>query len=345
MNESRQLASILQKLHEAWLRGQRLRLEVLLESPDAHGLEVDSLLQLILTEYQLRSDQGETPVADEYVARFPALEERIRRLPQIRQAMEVAKHELSAAEQQTVVPQIYPDESVTVIPDQQILESTYIPRLASSGNDNAAPQLGQRVKYFGDYELLSEIARGGMGVVYKARQANLNRIVALKMILSGQLASDDDIRRFYTEAEAAANLDHPGIVPVYEVGQHGGQHYFSMGFVDGQSLAGKLSEGPLAPPVAAELCRKVAEAIAYAHEKGVIHRDLKPANVLLDSRGEPKVTDFGLAKKMETDSGLTRTGSIMGTPSSCRRNKPPGKRMKSGLCPTFIHWVQFCIAC
>jgi serine/threonine protein kinase len=178
-----------------------------------------------------------------------------------------------------------------------------------------APAVGTKGRYFGDYELLSELARGGMGVVYRAKQNKLNRIVALKMILAGQFASEEDVQRFYTEAEAAAQLDHPGIVPVYEVGEHEGQHFFSMGFVEGTSLSARVAAGPLPPREAASLTKLVSEAIAYAHSKGVIHRDLKPANVLLDKQGVPKVTDFGLAKNMESESGLTRTGSVMGTPS------------------------------
>src|SRR5208282_6131956 len=132
-----------------------------------------------------------------------------------------------------------------------------------------------------------------MGVVFHAIQISLSRPVALKMILAGQLADDTDVKRFYTEAEAAAHLDHPGIVPIYEVGEHEGQHFFSMGFVEGQSLSQRLVDGPLPPREAAELIRRVSEAIDYAHQHGVIHRDLNPANILLDQNGTPRVTDFG----------------------------------------------------
>jgi tRNA A-37 threonylcarbamoyl transferase component Bud32 len=189
----------------------------------------------------------------------------------------------------------------------------------------ASPSASNVVRYFGNYELLDEIARGGMGVVYKARQVNLNRIVALKMILAGQLANDSDVKRFYAEAEAAANLDHPGIVPIFEIGQHEGQHYFSMAFIQGQSLAKKVADGPFPPREAAELVRKIAEAVEYAHQKGIIHRDLKPANVLLDGSGQPKVTDFGLAKQTKGDSGLTGTGQILGTPSYMPPEQAAGK--------------------
>src|SRR5271165_6780868 len=187
-----------------------------------------------------------------------------------------------------------------------------------------------RVRYFGDYEIIREIARGGMGVVFQARQVSLNRPVALKMILAGQLANDTDVKRFYTEAEAAANLDHPGIVPIFEVGQHEGQHYFSMGFVEGQSLAQRLADGPLPPREAAELIAKVAQAIEFAHQRGVNHRDLKPANILLDRNDNPRVTDFGLAKKLQTDSGLTGSGQIMGTPSYMPPEQAGGHRGEVG---------------
>ncbi len=182
-----------------------------------------------------------------------------------------------------------------------------------SRGETTADAEHERVHYFGDYELLEEIARGGMGIVYKARQARLKRIVAVKMILGGQLASEKDVKRFLIEAEAAANLDHPGIVPVYEFGEHSGAHYFSMAFVDGPSLAEKAGENPLPPNDAADLLAKLADAVAYAHGRGVVHRDLKPANVLIDPDGQPRITDFGLAKRIDADDELTQDGTIMGS--------------------------------
>ena len=145
------------------------------------------------------------------------------------------------------------------------------------------------------------------------------------MILAGQLAGEQDVQRFLAEAEAAAKLDHPGIVPIFEVGEHEGQHYFSMGYVKGLSLARKVAAGPLPPHEAAELTKKVARAVGYAHEQGVIHRDLKPANVLLDQDGQPRVTDFGLAKRVEGDSDLTATGQVLGTPSYMPPEQAEGK--------------------
>jgi WD40 repeat protein/tRNA A-37 threonylcarbamoyl transferase component Bud32 len=167
----------------------------------------------------------------------------------------------------------------------------------------------------GDYELLQEIGRGGMGVVFKARHVKLNRIVALKMILGGALARADDLQRFNTEAAAAAQLQHPGIVALYEAGTYDNQPYFSMEFVEGSSLAQMAAAGPLPGPRAAAYLEKTARAVHYAHCRGVIHRDLKPANVLVDQQDHPKITDFGLAKLIEIDSGQTRTGTVIGTPS------------------------------
>lgn len=185
---------------------------------------------------------------------------------------------------------------------------------AQTGNG----QLNEAVlndRFVGDYEVLSELGRGAMGVVYKAKQTSLGRVVALKRIISGQLAGEADITRFKLEAEAAATLDHAGIVPIYEIGEHQGQPFFSMGFVNGGSLASRLKDGPLEPKEAARLARELSDSIAYAHSQGIIHRDLKPANILIDKAGRTRVTDFGLAKRLDGTSQLTATGQILGTPS------------------------------
>ena len=193
------------------------------------------------------------------------------------------------------------------------------------------PPLG-KIHYFGDYELLEEIARGGMGVVWKARQASLNRIVAVKLLLAGKFSSPEFVNRFRAEAEAAANLQHPNIVAIHEVGEHEGQQYFSMDYVDGQSLAERARENPLPPELAADYLRTIAEAIHYAHQRGILHRDLKPSNVLIDAQDQPRVTDFGLAKRLTDselgtlNSELTVTGQVLGTPSYMSPEQAQGRR-------------------
>jgi tetratricopeptide (TPR) repeat protein len=188
------------------------------------------------------------------------------------------------------------------------------------GTQNGEPGTQNlKIRYFADYELIEEIARGGMGVVYRARQLSLNRPVALKMIAAGQLATSAAVQRFHTEAEAAARLDHPHIVPIYEIGEHEGQHYYSMKLIQGGTLA-DLSlesgvESPKSPEIAARLVGTVARAVHYAHQRGILHRDLKPTNILLDEKGEPHVTDFGLAKLVEDDSSLTLSAAMLGTPA------------------------------
>jgi serine/threonine protein kinase len=182
------------------------------------------------------------------------------------------------------------------------------------------------VRYFGDYELQKELGRGGMGVVYQAKQVSLNRSVALKMIKAGVLADDAELRRFQNEAEAVALLDHPGIVPVYEVGEHQGQRYFSMKLVEGENLGERLATFQDKPKAAATLLAETAEAVHHAHMRGILHRDLKPANILVDAEGRPHVTDFGLAKRVEADVEMTASGAILGTPSYMSPEQAAGRR-------------------
>src|SRR5213595_2326956 len=187
--------------------------------------------------------------------------------------------------------------------------------------DSAVPTFGDSLESaeiqmeFGDYELLEEIGRGGQGVVYRARQKSLNRLVALKVIGLAHWATEAHVKRFRLEAEAAASLNHPCIVPIYEVGERDGACYFSMGLVEGGQLDAILKREPLPIQRAAELIVKLARAVQYAHEHGILHRDIKPGNILLDAKGEPHLTDFGLARLLESESTVTRTLEVLGTPS------------------------------
>jgi len=323
---ARRIDEVCRRFEADWRAGRQPRIEDYLVDVSAEGrpalrVELDAL------EHELRPSQ-ETVAPPE--AGAPTAPE-----PQ------TAPNPSAIAEAPTIAPGPQPTTSILGVASSLVHEASTMspsdqprsphdqPTAAVFGQDpSATPGASEpaRIRYFGDYEITREIARGGMGVVFLARQISLNRPVALKMILAGQLANDTDVKRFYTEAEAAANLDHPGIVPIFEVGQHEGQHYFSMGFVEGQSLSQRLAEGPLPSREAAETIRRVSDAIEYAHQHGVIHRDLKPANILLDQAGNPRVTDFGLAKNVRGDSGLTGSGQIMGTPSYMPPEQAGGKR-------------------
>ena len=203
-------------------------------------------------------------------------------------------------------------------------DKTAIPSLAAD-----VPQL--ELPYLIDnYLLVRELGRGGMGVVFQARQESLGRDVAIKMLLSGRWANRDDQARIRAEAAAAAQLDHPHIVPVYEVGQHEGNTYFSMKYIVGQTLAARLQRGPLDRRSAARLLEKVARAVDYAHRRGILHRDLKPSNILLDEDDEPHVSDFGLAKSVTQTSNLTRSGAVVGTPAYMSPEQAAGHRLQMG---------------
>lgn len=208
---------------------------------------------------------------------------------------------------------------------------------AGSHRGNSSPEMGEHPSSvlelpcrFGDYELHEELGRGGMGVVYKARQVSLNRDVAVKMILRGTAASAGERDRFRAEAEAAAKLDHPGIVPVYEVGEFEGRPYFNMKYIAGETLSQRLAQGPLPPREAARILAAVSRAIHFAHVHGVLHRDVKPSNILLDEHDEPHVTDFGLAKQVTDAASLTKTGAVLGTPAYMAPEQAAGARGQVG---------------
>ncbi len=199
---------------------------------------------------------------------------------------------------------------------------------ADEGSDAEAELIaatGLEGRTLGGYEVLSTVARGGMGVVFKARQRIPPRIVALKVIAAGELASPRAVERFHHEALAAARLNHPHIVPIHEVGEDRGWHFFSMQLIAGGTLADRIRTGRPGPAEAAELLRKVARAVEHAHQRGILHRDLKPTNILLDEQGEPHLTDFGLAKVMEEDSGLTLSHAVLGTPAYMAPEQAAGR--------------------
>src|SRR6185369_549109 len=175
---------------------------------------------------------------------------------------------------------------------------------------------------------IEEVGRGAQGVVFRARQKSLNRTVALKVISLGQWASKAHLKRFRLEAEAAARLEHPGIVPIHEVGERDGQCYFSMKFVEGGQLDEVVRRAPMSIRQAAELIAKVARTVHYAHERGILHRDIKPGNILLDQQGEPHLTDFGLARLLDTQSSVTRTIDVLGTPSYMAPEQAAGETTK-----------------
>jgi eukaryotic-like serine/threonine-protein kinase len=272
-----------------------------LSSQDS-ALDREDRLANLLSRAGEQVRQGMPPRVDDLVRQHADLADQIRELlPVMLLAEEMAQG--AAASQATLIP----------CPAASGMESANLPRS------------------FGDYELEKELGRGGMGVVYKARQRSLNRTVAVKMILRGDFASGVDLARFRSEAESAARLEHPHIVSIYEVGQWEGQAYFTMQYVDGTTLARLVANGPLSPREAARLLIPICRAIQHAHEKGILHRDLKPSNVLIDKEGQPLVTDFGLAKRVQ-DAGsssfrsLTQTGAILGTPSYMSPEQAAGSR-------------------
>jgi WD40 repeat protein/tetratricopeptide (TPR) repeat protein len=298
-----------------WQRGERLGAEVYRERLPRLQQDESVFLDLVWSEFLLREELGESPTLAEYEQRFPALTERLRR-----------QHDLHAALAGALLSALESGDPGTLRP----VPAAAAPADVGETLEQMQEQSAQKSKAGGEgvqvegYEILKELGRGGMGVVYQARHLRLGRVVALKMILSGGHASEQDLQRFLGEAEAVAALQHVHVVQLYEFGQHQGLPYFTLEFVSGGSLADKLRGTPLAPRAAARVVEQVARGMDYAHGHGIVHRDLKPANVLLTEDGTPKITDFGLARRVEGEpgasatggvKGLTATGAVMGTPS------------------------------
>jgi len=292
------------RFEQEWKKGTRPRIEHFLAEVDESRCPL-LLEELLRVERELLEREGAELDAEEYRRRFPE----------------------SAALIDAVFG-LQPPQSAATGPRHPGPDATTTGPITPGGHANGDPEPapGTRVRYFGDYELIREIGRGAMGIVYKARQISLNRPVALKMIRSAALATDDELRRFQNEAEAIALLDHPHIVPILEVGNHEHQRYFSMKLIGGSSLDKKLADYVTDPKSAASLLKKAAEAVHHAHQRGILHRDLKPANILLDEHGNPVVTDFGLAKRVVGDSELTHSGTIVGTPAYMSPEQASGRR-------------------
>jgi WD40 repeat protein len=322
-----------------WQRGERLPAEAYLAQLPASAAQQETALDIIFSEIALREEFGEKPVQDEYLRRFPQFEAALRRQFFLNRALDDAS--LLRTEGGTSA----------ALPSASALAATVDEQAPTSGGTVAGePPLhatlmgcSQGTQAAGsvnlpDYEILNELGRGGMGVVYKARQVGLKRLVALKMILAGAHASKHDLARLRGEAEAVAKLRHPHIVQIYEVGEQNGLPFLALEYIEGGNLADKLAGVPLPGPQAAFIVERLAHAMHYAHQQGIVHRDLKPANVMLvpfsagdattistkvdlavrtveTALGTPKITDFGLAKSMQGESGLTHSGAVVGTPS------------------------------
>ena len=271
----------------------------------------DDLLAELLDRLTTEMRSGKSPDLDSAIRHHPELAGELRELwGAVMVANAVAAH--------------------SSLPDQTGRDVAAANRLQVNRLQDSAALPQALPMILGDYELLDELGRGGMGVVYRARQISLGRIVALKMILRGLFASQADLARFQSEAEVVARLDHPNIVPLYEVGQFDGQPFFTMKHVGGTTLAKRLVDGPLPARETAEILAPICRAIHFAHRQGLVHRDLKPSNVLLDEADWPLVTDFGLAKRFADGDAVTQTGAVVGTPSYMAPEQASGGRGEIG---------------
>jgi serine/threonine-protein kinase len=270
-------------------------------------------LHEVLLAYTEAEERGETPDQAKWLAHHPEFATELRQYFANRERMRVLAGPLRA---------VQPD-SLPTMPPHGEPASTDLDFVVT----DAVQQFPRR---FAEYDLLGNLGRGGMGVVYKARDRRLNRIVALKLILAGTHAGTDALERFRREAEAVARLNHPNIVQVYEVGEEAGQPYITLEYLAGGNLAERIGNKPQAPRWAAGLIATLAEAISEVHQSALVHRDLKPGNILLTLEGQPKINDFGLAKFLDDGKEMTVSGAIVGTPEYMSPEQAEGKRKKVG---------------
>ncbi|MCS6851577.1 MAG: serine/threonine protein kinase [Gemmataceae bacterium] len=308
LNHNEVLSRVRARQREDWQRGECHRVETYLQAEPTLRDDAEAVLDLVARELWLREERGETPELTEYLDRFPHLADQLRQQFELHRAL-------------------YPKSRHSEWWVQTLASPPPggAPGGAGAGESGSLPW-----PTIAGYEILAELGRGGMGVVYKARQVSLGRLVALKMILSGAHAGPEERSRFRIEAEAVAQLQHPNIVQLYEVGEQDGRPYYSLEFIDGGSLEERLGGRPQPPAKAAELVEALAGAVATAHRRGIIHRDLKPGNILLTSDGAPKITDFGLAKRLDSPFGATRTGDILGTPQYMAPEQAAGRVREIG---------------
>jgi tetratricopeptide (TPR) repeat protein/predicted Ser/Thr protein kinase len=331
-----QIAAVLRAdQQQRWQSGERRPAEAYLEKYPAIAADLEGAVDLIYGEFLLRESVGETPEPAEFLSRFPQYAARLEQQIDFHRALADRPPTESIDVWKTMdgpggpgphTPQRVPPERAPITPVSQVQTTPQDPRPAQQSARGDVP----------GHEIVKELGRGGMGVVYLARQLALNRLVALKMILAGGHGGPAHLARFRGEAQALARLQHPNIVQVYEVGEQNDQPFFSLEYVEGGALDRQLRKGLPEPRRAAELAATLARAMHAAHQAGVVHRDLKPANVLLGRDGTPKITDFGLAKRLDDESGQTQSGAVMGTPSYMAPEQAAGKVSDIGP-PTDIY--------
>jgi serine/threonine-protein kinase len=312
--QARRINESCERFESAWRSGAEPRIEDFVSSATPED-GILMLRELLALEIELRQARGEALCAADYEERFPGSGALINSV--LEEAEAIGRRPHSSSE--TLASTVKEDDRSQTIDFGDVHKDNSM----RTGCPVAEEQLG-------DYVLLEEIARGGMGVVYKARQVSLKRNVALKMILTGIMATPAERERFRREAEWAAHLSHRNIVPIIEVRDESGVLFFSMEFVEGGNLAQRVFQFKSDPMAAARLIETLAKAVHYAHGKGFIHCDLKPSNILIDLDNEPHITDFGLARRASDDSSLTATGAILGTPSYMAPEQASGQRKLIG---------------